>query len=68
MRAERAVELGDALVAEVVVERGVRWGVFVWVFGDGGSCCRNGLLADSHQEKNGDVWEVLDPYRLATGP
>ena len=68
VRAERAIEFGDAFVAEVVVERGVRRGVFVWEFGDGGSCCRNGVLADHHQEKNGDVWEVLGPYRLATGP
>ena len=68
VRAERAVEFGDAFVAEVVVERGVGRGVFVWEFGEGGSCCRNGVLADYHQEKNADVWEVLDPHRLATGP
>ena len=68
MRAERAVEFGDAFVVEVVVERGVGRGVFVWEFGEGGSCCRNGVLADYHQEKNGDVWKVLVPHRLATGP
>ena len=68
VRAERAVELGDAFVAEVVVHRGVGRGFFVWEFGQGGSCCREGVLADYHQEKNGDVWENLDPHRLATGP
>ena len=68
VRAERAVKFGDAFVAEVVVERGIRRGVFVWEFSDGGSYCRNSVLADYQQEKNGDIWEVLDPYRLATGP
>lgn len=53
VRAERAVVFGDAFVAEVVVERVVRRGV--WECGDGGSCCRAGVLADYHQEKNGDV-------------
>lgn len=62
MRAERAVEFGDAFVVEVVIERGVGRGVFVWELGDGVSCCRNCVLADYHQEKNGD------PHRLATGP
>ena len=55
VRAERAVVFGDAFVAEVVVKMGVRRGVFVWIFGDGGSCCRNGVLADYYQGKNGDV-------------
>ena len=68
VRAERAVVFGDTFVAEVVVEGGVRKGVFVWIFGDGSSCCRDGVLADHHQEKNADVWEVLDSYRLAIGP
>ena len=57
VRAERAVVFGDAFVAEVVVEMGVRSGVFVWKFGDGRSCCRNNVLADCHLEKNSDVWE-----------
>ena len=68
VRAERAVVFGDAFVAEVIVETGTRRDVFVWEFGNGGSYCRNGVLADYHQEKDGAVWEVLEPYRLATGP
>ena len=57
VRTERAVVFGDAFVAEVVVEMGVRRGVFVWIFGDGGSCCRSSVLADYHLEKNSDVCE-----------
>ena len=53
--AERAVEFGDAFVTEVVVERRVRRRFFVWKFCNGGSCCRNGVLVDHHQEKNTDV-------------
>lgn len=36
--AERAVVSGNAFVAEGIVVRGVRRGVFVWEFGDRGSC------------------------------
>ena len=46
--AERAVVFGDAFVAEIVIEEGVRRGVFVGKFGDGGSWCRNGVSADHH--------------------
>ena len=56
VRAERAVVFGDAFVAEVVVERRVRRGFFVWKFRNGGSCCGNGVLVDHHhQERKSDV-------------
>ena len=51
--AKRAGVFGDAFVAEVVVERGARRGVVVWIFGDRVSCCRNGVLADCHQSFGG---------------
>ena len=68
VRAERTVVFGDAFVAEVIVETGFRRDVFVWEFGNGGSCCRNVVLADYHQKYDGAVWGVFEPYRLATGP
>ncbi len=54
-----AVDFVDASVSEVVVEMGLGRAVFLWEFGDGGSCRRSCMSAGCHQEKNDDVAEIF---------